>query len=107
MWNVCNGNFLQYNTSVLVWQVAFGKQKKEGKKERINEGMNKWRNKRERNRKIMGKLLSEGPNSHSYTSKKQTFCQVGTIQPSQWLKKPLGSRRSSFFNLFSNLLKPV
>lgn len=71
------------STSVLVWQVAFGKQKKEGKKERINEEMNKQRNKRDRNRKIMGKPLPEGPNSQSYTSEKQTFCQVGTIQLSQ------------------------
>ena len=54
----------------------------------------------------MGKLLSEGLKSLSYTSEEQPFCQVDTIQLSQWLKKPPESRRISFFNLFSNLLKP-
>lgn len=71
----------------------------------MNEGVNRQKNKRERNRKILGKLLSEGPKSLSYISEEQPFCQADTIQLLQWLKKPLGSRRISFFNLFSNLLK--
>lgn len=92
------------NTSVWVWHLESGEQKKEGKDEWK---MKKWPGKgTKETKKIMGKLLSEGPRSLSYTSEEQPSCQVDTTQLSQWMQKPLGSRRISFFNLFSNLLKP-
>lgn len=48
-------------TSVLVWQVAFGKQKKDGNKERINEGMNKRRNKEKGIEKSWGSFCLKAP----------------------------------------------